>query len=277
MGITVYYNGKFMDYEEVKISPEDRGYLFADGVYEVVTSYQGKPFKLEEHINRLEKSAAALEISLPEKEELLEVGRKLLQDNAYENGKLYLQVTRGTEPRSHAYSDDLKPNILMIVKELINNPEEYFENGVKVITVPDERWAKCYIKSIGLLPNIMAKKQAKRAGAFEAVFVRDSFAMEGSSSNLFIVKDGEIITSPASNYILNGITRMVVIELALDLGFSIKEESISLFDFHNADEVFLTGTTTEVMPVVKIDDRVIKDGKPGEVSVEMLATYRGLL
>jgi len=277
MGNMVYFNGEFIEYDEVFISPEDRGYLFADGVYEVVNFYNGKPFRLKEHFERLKRSATALEIDIPDTDKLYEAAREIREMNGFENAKLYIQVTRGTQPRAHAYRDDITPNILMICRELKRNPDSYYQEGVSCITVPDDRWSRCYIKTIALLPNVLAKKKAWRAGAYEAVFVRDGFAMEGSSSNLFIIKNGVIITPPASNYILNGITRVAVIEIAVKNGYQVKEESIALEDLYRADEVFLTGTTTEVLPVVKIDQRIIGGGQPGDITGRLHSEFRKLL
>ncbi|MDI3548647.1 MAG: D-alanine transaminase [Halanaerobiales bacterium] len=277
MNNPVYINGEFMEYEAARIDLEDRGYQFADGVYEVINSYNGKPFRMIEHFERLKKSAAALEIKVSDYGQLQADAEELIRRSGFTDASLYLQITRGTEPRSHAYSDDLTPNIVMTVKELKNHPDEYYQKGVKAITLPDERWSRCYIKTIALLPNVLAKKKAKRAGAFEAIMVRDGFITEGTSSNLFIVRDERIITPPATNYILNGITRRVILEEAAKLGFTVLEESISLGELFEADEVFLTGTTTEVMPVVEIDGGVIKDGKPGKITGKLFDHYRGLL
>lgn len=277
MSNKVYINGDFISREEASVDIEDRGYQFADGVYEVVNSYRGKPFKMKEHFDRLKASAEALDINYDNYDLLYSDAEKLVKDSQLDMAKLYIQITRGTEPRSHAYSDGLSANVVMTVSQLVQNPDKYYTEGAKAITVPDERWPRCYIKSISLLPNILAKKEAKRAGAFEAIQVRDGFVTEGTSSNLFIVQKGEVITPPATNYILNGITRRVVIAEAKHLGYVVKERSIPLQELYNADEVFLTGTTTEVMPVVEIDGRRIGNGRPGRVTVDLYNRYRELL
>lgn len=273
----VYFNGEFMPISEAHISIEDRGYQFADGVYEVIAVYNGRPFKLAEHFERLEHSAQALEIEVSDYQRLIDDSKELLKKNQIADAKLYIQVTRGTVTRAHAYPDNLQPNIVMTVRPLNRPPEEYFRSGVKAITLPDDRWSRCYIKSIALLPNILAKKKAKRAGAFEAILVRDGFAMEGTSSNLFIVSDGTIITPPATNYILNGITRRTIIELAGELGLPVAERSISRDDLMDADEVFLTGTTTEVMPVVEVDGSKIGNGLPGPMTGTLQKHYENLV
>ncbi|MCK4259585.1 MAG: D-amino-acid transaminase [Halanaerobiales bacterium] len=277
MGKIVYFNGEFKPYSEAHIEVYDRGYNFADGIYEVVVIFNGVPLKMEEHFIRLQQSAVALEINLPDCEKLMEDAMELIKkNNSYEVSTLYIQVTRGSEVRKHVYSDDLIPNIVMTVKEFKGHPEAYYQEGAKAITVPDERWSRCNIKTICLLPNIMAKKVAKRAGAFEAIQIRDGFVTDGTSSNVFIVKDGEIITPPATNYILNGITRQVILAEAEKIGLSTQERSVSLAELLNADEVFLTGTTTEVMPLVEIDGKVIGLGKPGSYTKKLMDHYRNL-
>lgn len=274
----VYINGEFIPYQEARVSIDDRGYTFGDGVYEVIAIYNGEPFKFEEHFIRLEQSARALDINLGDYKELMAAAQELIKRNElYPTSQMYIQVTRGTEPRKHIYSDNLQPNIVMNVKELKRHPEEVFKKGNKAITVADERWPRCYIKTIILLPNILVKQQAKRAGAFEAIQIRDGWVTEGSSSNVFIVKNGVVITPPATNYILNGITRRVLIEEIQKMGLPMKEESVSTNDLFNADEVFLTGTTTEVMPIVDLDGKPVKDGKPGPLTRQILQRYLDLI
>ena len=277
MSTLIYYNGQFKEKGQVYIDLEDRGYLFSDGVYEVIVAEEGRLFKLEEHFARLEKSALGLDILLADYKGLQEAAIKLLEGSGYRKAKLYIQITRGTETRNHAYSDGLRPNVLMMVSPLAGNPAEYYQNGVKAITVPDERWSRCHIKAISLLPNVLAKKKAKREGAFEAIQIRDGFVTDGSSSNVFLVEDSVIITPPATNYILNWITRVVVLELAAKLGYLAREESISSARLFAADQVFLTGTTTEIMPVCAIDGKKIGSGQPGRITTELYTAYRELL
>ena len=275
----IYYNGDIIKREDAKVDIEDRGYQFADGVYEVVAFYQGEPFTLEEHMERLVFSAGEIDIETPSAETLIKEAKNYMQETGYadRNAKLYVQVSRGVAPRSHAYPDGLEPVIIMKAGPLNPNPEEYFQEGVKIITLPDERWSRCYIKSIALLPNILAKKKAKQADAYEAVMSRDGFITEGSSSNIFIVENDTIITPPATNYILNGITRQTVIDrLAPELGYEVIEESIPYYTLLKAEQVFLTGTTTEIMPVVQINDKVVGDGKVGAETKEIFNAFREL-
>ncbi len=279
MNQKIYVNGKIVPRQEALVDIEDRGFQFADGVYEVIAVYQGKPFKLREHLERLVFSAAELEISCPGIAELQEEVEGYLTSIGLgaEDASIYIQLTRGVCPRTHAYPDGLDSILIMKAGSLKSRPEEYYQSGVKIITRPDERWSRCYIKSIALLPNVMAKKAAERARAYEAVMHRDGFVTEGSSSNLFLVEEGSLITPPATNYILNGITRQTVIQdIAPELGLEIREQSISLDRLFRAEEVFLTGTTTEIMPVVRIDENEVGRGLVGEITGRISETYRGL-
>jgi D-alanine transaminase len=268
-----------MPREEASVDIEDRGYQFADAIYEVIYFSGGTPFRLEPHMERLRRSASELDIGLPDLEELKQDMFTLQQKNGLEdqNTKLYLQVSRGTQERHHAFEPDLDPNVVMTISGFEGHPAHHYDQGVQVITVPDDRWARCYIKTTALISNGIAKTKAKQQGAFEAVFVRDGFITEGTSSNTFIVKGNQVITPPASNYILDGITRNAVIELVQDSGYEMVERGISLDEYYNADEVFLTGTTTEVMPVVEVDDQSIGDGSAGEITQTLLQKYRSLL
>ncbi|MGM0420350.1 MAG: D-amino-acid transaminase [Bacillota bacterium] len=279
MSNLVYYNGELLARDIMSVDMEDRGYQFADGVYEVIAIYQGRAFQLREHMERLVFSASEIDIETEAAPELIEAAQVYLDKAGYndKDGKLYVQVTRGVAPRSHAYPDNMDPVVLMKAGPLNANPDHYFQEGVKIITLGDERWSRCYIKSIALLPNILVKKKAKQAGAYEGVMIRDGFVTEGASSNLFIVQDGVLVTPPATNYILNGITRRTVIEqLAPQLGLVVQEKSIPFSALLKADEVFLTGTTTEIMPVVKINDQVISPGAPGEITLQLYQEFSKL-
>jgi D-alanine transaminase len=273
----VYINGEIVPYQEAKVGIEDRGYQFADGIYEVIVIYEDRPFKFEEHFVRLKKSAEGLDLNYHNYTQLKEDAKELIKKSQFSNIKLYIQITRGVTSRNHAYPDEMFPNVVMTVDKLKGKPDYYYQEGVEAITVPDERWSRCNIKSISLLPNILAKKKAKKAGAYEAIQIRDGFITDGTSSNVFIVKNEKIITPPATNYLLNGITRRVVIEEADRLDFEVQESSVSLYDLLNADEVFLTGTTTEIMPIINIDGRAIGSGSPGEYTRALYQRYQQII
>jgi len=274
VALTVYLNGQFLPYEQAAIPVEDRAFLLADGIYEVIRVYRGRPFCMEEHLKRLQRSARAIRLPEPDLDELRQVAAKLIALNGLTEATIYIQISRGAySPRTHAFpAEPVRPTVLVIAREFTGHPE-LNRRGVKAITVPDQRWARCDIKSVALLPNVLAKQQAAEAGAYEAIFVRDGIAIEGSSSNLFAVLDGEIRTYPACNYILRGITRDVVLGLARELGYSVREEGIPVEDLSRCSEVWITSTTSEVMPIVEIDGRPVGDGRPGPVALALYRAY----
>lgn len=278
--MVVYLNGKYLPHGEAAISVEDRGFLFADGVYEVVRIVDGRPHLLREHLERMEAGLEALRVEFHEVEGLAEVARRLIEENSLHAGDaiLYLQVTRGAAPRKHAFPPaGTSPTVFAFARPYTPHPEANFVEGVATITVPDTRWARCDIKSIALLPNVLANQQAHEAGAHEALLVRDGVVLEGSQSNLFAVFDGELVTYPRCNYILAGITRQLVLELAGRLEIPYREAPILLDRLQEADELFLTGTTTEVMPIVTVDGRRIGEGVPGPITRSLLEAYRAEL
>lgn len=273
----VYLNGEYLPHSEARVSVEDRGFLFADGVYEVARVYDGRIFLLDEHLQRLANGLAAIEIAFAGVRDFADVAERLLHENELRNGDatIYIQVTRGAAPRKHAFPPaGTPPTVYMAARPFTQHPPAYFAEGVSAITAPDTRWTRCDIKSVSLLPNILANQRAKAAGAFEALFVRDGIVAEGSHSNLFAVVDGALVTYPASNYILSGITRRLVFDLAAGLDLTAREGPIPLERLYEADELFLSGTTTEIMPVVTVDGRTIADGRPGSVTRRLLRRYR---
>lgn len=273
----VYLNGKYLPQGEATISVEDRGFLFADGVYEVVRIIDGRPHLLREHLERMEAGLRALRIEFTDVGGLGEVASRLIEENDLAEGDatLYLQVTRGAAPRKHAFpAPGTPPTVFGMARPYTPHPESYYTEGVATITVPDTRWARCDIKSIALLPNVLANQQARETGAHEALFVRDGVVLEGSQSNLFAVLDGVLVTYPRCNYILPGITRQLALQLAADLGIPNQEEPIRLDQLWAAEELFLTGTTTEIMPIKTVDGRPIGTGAPGPITRSLLAAYR---
>jgi len=272
----VYLNGRFVPYEEARVPVEDRGNLFADGVYEVIRFYGGHPFAMQAHMERLARSAR--EIRLPEIDvaALAEAGLETVRKNGIGDGSLYVQVTRGPAPRSHAFPREPKPTVFMIARELARPSRSLVEQGVACITVPDIRWARCDIKSIGLLPNVLAKQQAVEAGAFEALFVRDGILTEGTSSNVFVVKGGKLVTHPEDGHVLPGITRRLILAIAREEGIGVEEEPLAAA-LDAVDELFISSTNVEVMAVVSVDGRPVGDGRPGPVTRRIQAQYDRLV
>lgn len=272
----ILYNENFIDKEELSVNYEDRGYQFGDGIYEVIRVYNWKPFCMEEHLVRLEKSADGIRLNLPiETTRLNELLNNLVKLNNLQDGIIYLQVTRGVAVRNHAIPLDSKPVLIAYTKEIVR-PIDEIENGVKVVTVEDIRWLRCDIKSTNLLGNVLAKQYAVEKGAKEAIQVRNKILTEGSASNFFIYKDKSIFTHPANNLILRGITRNLVESFAEKLGIPFIEREFSLGAVIYSEEAFITSTTQEIMPVLAIDDRQISK-KPGKVTRSLQAEYLKLI
>jgi len=272
----VYFNGKYIPQDEVKISPYDRGFHFADGVYEALRSYNGKLFRVDSHLRRLKYSLSELNIKLDDINKFESVSYHLAELNKIlpDDFSVYIQITRGVQfPRKHNYDDDLSPTVFVSVSKLKDNSEQ-LEKGVKVILEEDIRWTRCDIKSISLLPSIMAKTKAVNLDAYEAVFHRDDLITEGSHTNFFAVKKGVVYTAPLSNFILEGITREVIIELCIKNKIKIEEEYIKVSDIKNYEEFFITGTTTEITPVIQIDDWMFGDGLPGKLTRVLQKYFR---
>ena len=262
-----YLNGQMLDEAEARVPVTDRGFMLADGIYEVMRVYGGRPFALDRHLARLQRSAAQLELTLqPATEELGRLCLDLVQANSLQEGTVYLQVTRGAAPRAHAIPAELAPTTLILTSDRPLESAELRAKGVIAITVPDDRWARCDIKTIALTANVLAKSKAARAGAFEAIFVRDGAVTDAASSNVFAVIDGALLTAPKSNYLLAGITRDILVELAPANGLPIREEVFRLEALRRAEEIMVTSTTAEVMPVVELDGASVGDGKPGRMA-----------
>ena len=274
----VYLNGEYMPHADAKVSVDDRGFLFADGVYEVIRIYDGRPYLMRPHLDRMERGLEALRIRFRDLDRVAEAARRLIRENeVHGDGTVYIQVSRGAAPREHAFpGKDTRPTVYVAAQEYAGHPEDYWIDGVDAITVPDNRWARCDIKSIALLPNVLANQRAHAEGAFEALFVKDGVVLEGSHSNLWGVYRDSLITYPASNYVLPGITRARVFELAEELGIPVCEGMIYTEKLYELDELFLSGTTTEIMPVVRVDGREIVDGEPGPITRKLLAAFRKL-
>jgi len=277
MGKHVWNGERLLDRTEASVDVEDRGHTFGDGIYEVFRVYGGKLFEPELHWARFERSAKEIRIELPLTIEELQRGvDALVRADELEEGIVYLQLTRGAAPRAHPFPAGAKPALTAFTKPMAR-PAEALETGAAVVTRPDIRWLRCDIKSLNLLPNVLAKQEASEAGASEAVLHRDGVVTEGSSSNIAIVKDGVVRTHPANHLILHGVTRALALRLAHELGLPLAEEAFTLDELRGADEAFLLGTTVEVMPVVRIDGDPVGDGRPGPVTRKLQAAFANLL
>jgi D-alanine transaminase len=275
----VYFNGDFIPKEDVKISPDDRGFLLADGVYEVLRTYGGKIFRAGDHARRLARSLRELRMSGPSEKDFVDITSELLWRNHLdrEDAKIYVQVTRGSAPRRHSFPDQATPPTVYGEASLIRFVREKWDDGIRIVLVPDTRWARCDIKSVALLPNVLASQRAKESGAEEAVFVREGIAIEGAHTNFCGVFDGELVTYPLNNRILAGVTRGVVLDLCRSLGVPFRESPIPEEELRQAGELMIMGTTTEIMPVVQVDDWQVGDGRPGPVTRKLQRAFRELV
>lgn len=273
-----FYDGKIVNLDLPIVPLEDRGHQFGDGVYDVVVSYRGEYFALKEHLDRLERSCAKLEL-VPSysRLEMEDICLNLLEKSEMKEAMLYLQWTRGNSPRSHIFPLNTKAVLSCTVRPRKVLDPEFFEKGVKAVLLPDQRWLRCDIKSLNLLGSVLAKQKASQEGCFEAILFREDKITEGSVSNSFCVRDGVIYTSPIGNLILSGITRSKVISIAKELDVPVKEEFVTPDFYRQADEVFLTGTTTEVMPIVNLDNTPIGNGKVGVITRKLQEAYSRII
>jgi len=268
------WNDKIVKEDEVIINKEDRGYQFGDGVYEVIKVYNGEMFTIEEHVDRLYLSAEKIHLTMPyTKDKLHKLLYELVEINELGTGHVYFQITRGTAPRVHNFPvGNIQPVITAYTKEN-ERPLENFEKGVKATFAEDIRWLRCDIKSLNLLGAVLAKQEAVEKGCYEAILHRGDVITEGSSTNVFGIKDGVLYTHPVNNYILKGITRSVVLECASEIGLPVKEEAFTKSAALAMDELFVTSTTSEVTPVVSIDDTKINNGKIGDWTRKLQAQF----
>ncbi|MDO6574595.1 D-alanine transaminase [Staphylococcus pasteuri] len=266
----VFINGEFLNQDEAKVSYEDRGYVFGDGIYEYIRAYEGKLFTVKKHFERFLRSANEIGLDLTYTvDELIELVRKLLEVNDVKNGGIYIQATRGVAPREHSFpTPQVKPVIMAFTKSY-DRPYEDLENGIYTMTTEDIRWLRCDIKSLNLLGNVLAKEFAVKYNASEAIQHRGETVTEGASSNVYAIKDGKIYTHPINNFILNGITRRVIKWISEDKNIPFIEETFTVDFLKNADEVIISSTSAEVMPVVKIDGEDVGDGKVGTVTRQL--------
>lgn len=264
--VPAFLNGEYLPLEECRVSVLDRGFIFGDGIYELITVYQNKAFYLAQHLVRLQRSMSEINVENPYSEaEWRTLIADLIQRAEPQDLAIYIQVTRGVAPRDHTYSKTMQPTVFAMANPLPTVPKEYLENGVDLITTADTRWQRCDIKVISLLANILAKQEAVDAHAVEAIMIRDDHALEGSASNLFLVRDGIVYTHPKDNLILPGITRDFILELLEELGIQYKQQQIPKDWLYSSDELWITSSTKEVLAATKIDQKLVADGKPGEM------------
>jgi len=265
----VIIGGEIVERGLATVDIEDRGYQFGDGVYEVIRVYNGKMFTAKEHLNRLQESAEKISIQLPyQPSQLEEMLQGLIEKNELSNGIIYMQFTRGASPRNHAFPHNVAPTFVAYTRK-VERPVSSMQEGVKAIFFEDIRWLRCDIKSLNLLGNLLAKQKAVEAGCFETIQHRGDIVTEGSSSNVAIVKNGTVITHPANNLILNGITRQKVKQVCEQNQIPFEEKEFTVEEVLQADEVFLSGTTVEVTPIVEVEEKKISGGIPGEVTKKL--------
>lgn len=270
----ILWNDSFVERERL-VDIEDRGYQFGDGVYEVIGVYEGKFFMLEEHLDRLERSAGEIRLTLPyTRHELASRLKQLVTMNGLIDGVIYLQVSRGTAERWHYFpKEGTKPNLVAYTKleSTMKKEEDY---GASAVLMEDIRWLRCDIKTLNLLPNVLAKQKAVENQAVEAILHRGDIITEASASNVFIVKDKVVYTHPANHFVLNGITRRKVLSICKDYDIHVKEETFTIKELLDADEVFITATKLDVVPIITVDEREIGDGKPGEITKQIIRSFR---
>lgn len=277
-----YLNGEFVPRASATVSVEDRGFVFGDGVYEVWRIIHGRPFELDAHLARLESGLRELRITPPDIVDAAvfsSVARRLLAASSADAGEatLYLEVTRGAAPRTHQFPvAATRPTVYATVNRF-EPPEPLRARGARALTTPDIRWLRCDIKTVQLLPNVLAKQTAVEQGALESIFLRDGVITEGSHTSVVGVVGGIVRTHPLSNLILPGVTRAVVLEIARAIGLPVREEPIRESEIAKLDELFLVGTTTDVMPLVRLNDATIGDGSPGPVAKRLQQELRARL
>lgn len=275
--MTIYLNGQYMPIEDAKISVLDRGFIFGDGVYEVIPVYSRRAFRLAEHLKRLQNSLDGIKLANPhDNAEWARIIEELIARNVGEDQYLYLHITRGVARRDHAFpSPPVPPTVFMMSNPLLCPPAELLQNGVSCITACDNRWLRCDIKAIALLPNVLLRQMAVDAGCSETILIRDNqFMTEGAASNIFVVKDGMLSAPPKDNLMLPGITYDVVLELAAANGIPFEVRKIFVAELFAADELLLTSSTKEVLAITQLDGKPIGNGKPGVMFARMYALYQ---
>ncbi|MGG1556359.1 D-amino-acid transaminase [Paenibacillus ferrarius] len=268
-----FFKNEFIPAHDVHISPNDRGYYFGDGIYEVFRVYHGELYECDAHMDRLERTASDVKLTLPySREQFVNILRELISRNSLTEGTVYLQITRGEAPRAHPFPQTAEPVTLAYCNE-VPRPLATIQHGIRAVTQPDIRWLRCDLKTLNLLPNVLAKQAALDCGVQEVILHREGIVTECSASNLMIVSQGELLTHPANNLILHGITRLVVLRIARSLSIPVREAAFTTDALLQADEAFMTGTTMEITPVVEIDGRPIAGGTPGPIARQLQAEF----
>lgn len=271
----VYLNGEFLAADQAKVSVFDRGFLLGDGVYEVIPVYDGKCFQLSGHLLRLQASLDGVRMKNPHSDlEWQTLIEQLIERNGGGEQSLYLQVTRGVAPRDHVFPTNVTPTAFAMSSPLAPVPEKYKKEGAAAITLEDIRWQNCNIKAITLLPNSLLKQQAHEAGALEALLIRDDYLTEGAASNAYVVLNGTIYTAPKDEKVLPGITRDVVIEIAQKNNMPLLEQAVTEQQLKQADEIWISSSTKEVVPITRLDNNKVGEGVPGSIWQKMDALYQ---
>ncbi|NYT38045.1 D-amino acid aminotransferase [Allopusillimonas soli] len=270
----VYLNGEFVRLGDAKISVLDRGFIFGDGIYEVVPFYRGKPFRMDGHLARLKRSLAAIRIEgAPDTQEWDALVRDLVKRSGLEDSLVYLQVTRGVAKREHGFPDNVSPTLFAMVSPFRRPGAQQRSQGMTAVGMPDERWLHCEIKSISLLGNVLAKQHATDAGADEVLQFRDGYLSEGSSSNIWVIKEGKMYAPPRSNLILEGIRYGLMEELAQETGTPFQARPITQDEVAAADELLVTSASKEVLPITQYNGKPVGSGRPGPVYAALRAAY----
>lgn len=271
-----YVNGRYVPHGEAAVHVEDRGFQFADGIYEVISIIGKRLVDAEPHLDRLERSLSEMTIAWPVSRKVLElVMKELVARNGVSEGMIYMQITRGVAPRDHKFPSGVRPSIVMTTKRVPFLSQKKLSDGVKTITIPDIRWTRCDIKTVALIPNCMGKTAAAAAGAYEALQVdRDGFVTEGTSSNAWIVTDDDkLLTRPIGQEILRGVTRQTLMRIAAEAGLVFEERAFTVAEAKAAREAFVSSATSFVTPVVEIDDTILGDGTPGQLTRRLQGWY----
>ena len=273
--MTVYLNGQFLPIGEAKISPLDRGFLFGDGAYEVIPVYSRRPFRIDEHLKRLQQTLDGIRLPNPHTlEEWRVLVERIIADNEFSDQSVYIQVTRGADSkRDQAFPIGVAPTIFIFTAPLITPPAAQRASGIAVVSALDNRWLRCDLKTVALLANVLLRQQAVDAGCVETIMLRDGYLTEGAASNIFVVREGVLLAPPKDHRMLPGITYDVVLELAVRHGMAHEVREISEAEVRSADELWMTSSTKEVLPITTLDGLPIGNGQPGPAAAQMYAWY----